>query len=48
MQITQDKVLTHLLAGLSIEEPPTGVYYVAYPLTVLQDIYAQAMARIFA
>ncbi len=48
MRITQDKVLTHLLAGLSVEEPPTGVYYLAYPLTVLQDTYAQAMARIFA
>lgn len=48
MQVTQDKVLTHLLAGLSIEEPPTGVYYTTYNVTVLQDAYVQAMERIFA
>lgn len=47
MQITQDKVLTHLIAGLPHEEPPTGVYYTAYPLRVIQNVYRKAMQRIF-
>lgn len=47
MQATQDKVLTYLVASLPGEEPPSGVYYMAYPVTHLQKVYAAAVNRMF-
>ena len=47
MRMTQDKVLTYLVAGLPGEEPPSGAYYMAYPVTRLQEAYTSAVVTMF-
>lgn len=47
MRMTQDKVLTYLVAGLPGEEPPTGVYYTAYPEMHLREAYTNAVRTMF-
>lgn len=47
MQITGDKVLTYLIAGLPTEMPPAGVYYTAYRADIAQRAYSDAIKHFF-